>query len=320
MASQLGPFRGTFPDFILGGAMKCGTSSLHSVLAHHPAIFIPDEEVHFFCMDDFVQHPDFLRYAPTRVQFETNQAEKATWYSSFFEPAAPDQLVGEDSTVYLPSPVAPERIRTYLPDVKLLFMLRNPVDRTYSQYWHHVRTGRAVHRFPDELRYGSTSFHLRSFYKPQLERYLETFPREQIKVVLFERFVERPQAVVDEVCSFLGVSGSVDVSEVPSHVRASRSPRFLRLYLLLNYARRGLLNRYDAHLPPTRGTTTNEAALGTRMLRSFYRRLQTLIPEAESYPPMDAEVRDRLAHFYARKNRGLDQLLAVDLSSYWSLP
>ncbi|WP_259082583.1 sulfotransferase [Salinibacter ruber] len=124
------------PDFIIGGAMKCGTSSMHAILSSREDVFIPEGEVHFFTLGDPIQSPETVKFDPERTVFNLNDEKKVEWYRSFFEGADSDQLIGEDSTTYLSSRVAPERIRELLPDVKLIFMLRNPVDRSLSHYRH----------------------------------------------------------------------------------------------------------------------------------------------------------------------------------------
>lgn len=304
---------GRAPDFIIGGAMKCGTSSMHTILSSHEKIYIPDEEIHFFCMDDIVQHPAFIKYDPDRIDFEADVEKKRAWYSSFFESAEENQVLGEDSTVYLASTVAPQRIRRHLPDVKLIFLIRNPVDRTYSHYWHRVLSGRATYQFERELQQGPTLLHLRSYYKPQLERYFDLFPQDQIKVVLFERFTEHTQTVVDEVCSYLGLSRSVDLDTVRTHARASHAPRWLWLFLVLNCVLDPTRDHYDAHLPGM----SNDREETSHPLRRILHLLQRGIPRDESYPPMRAGTRERLARIYAHENDGLGDLIDVDLGKYW---
>jgi hypothetical protein len=305
--------RDALPDFIIGGAMKSATSSLHHLLAQHERVFIPDGEVHFFCMDDLIQHPDFFSVGERdRVpDYERDFGETLEWYRDFFRPAQPHQLIGEDSTLYLAAPDAPRRIADLLPDVKLLFMLRNPVERTYSHYWHRVYTGRAVFPFEQELERGSSHLHLRSFYKPQLERYFDRFPRSQIKVVIFERFVEHTQAVVDEVCSFLDLPGSIDIETADPHSNKSPVPRLFRTQLLFNYLMAGWEDRYDKHLPD------GQQSLSSWFWEGVVHHLRRLNLRAGPRPPMTDAVRARLAQYYGRKNRGLSDLIGTDVSQYW---
>lgn len=102
------------PDFIIGGAMKSGTSSLHQILDSHPDIFIPDRELHFFNMDCLIQHEGFHHYNEskdvwTAQTMHSDPDSMWNWYQSKFQ--GKEGLVkGEDSTTYLASAIAAERI------------------------------------------------------------------------------------------------------------------------------------------------------------------------------------------------------------------
>jgi hypothetical protein len=303
------------PDFIIGGAMKCATSSLHHLLAQHEQVYLPAGETHFFCVDDPVQHPDFFfpARAPSRrsPNYDRDVGTNLEWYKQRFEPASSDQCVGDYSSTYLPAPKAPQRINALVPGVKLIFMLRNPVDRTYSHYWHRVKTGRAVHRFEHELQHGPSTLLLRSFYKPQLARYLDVFPRDHVKTILFERFVDHTQAVVDEVCSFLGLETTVDVAGADAHQNQSPVPRWPGLQLLFNYCTTGVETRSEDDLPyPAKPQSTY-------VLQGLVHHLRQLNLAPGRPPPMKDSVRACLEQILTRKNRGLGDLLGVDLSTYW---
>jgi hypothetical protein len=307
------------PDFIIGGAMKCGTTSMHLMLSSREDVFIPRSEVHFFAMGDLIQSAGIITLDPGRTRFDLGSEEKMGWYKSFFKNARSEQLVGEDSTTYLPSRLAPERIRELLPDTKLIFMLRNLVDRTYSHYRHMVNRGRATKTFEQELIHGSSTLHLRSFYKPQLERYYKLFPREQIKVVLFERFVEETQTVMDEISSYLGLSGSVDVGEKNrTHANTSWYPGWPRTYLMINYILGERAGRSRSHWPgETSENRISDTGFAKDLLRSLLFRLRRMIPKQESFPSIDDSLRQRLTQLYARKNQGIGKLVDIEVGEYW---
>ena len=101
------------PDFLIIGAQKCGTSSMFAYLNQHPQMKLPDvKEIHFF---------------------DLNYSNGLDWYTSHFPPASLSHrmVTGEASPYYLFHPHVPERVRLHCPDVKLVVMLRNPVDRAY---------------------------------------------------------------------------------------------------------------------------------------------------------------------------------------------
>jgi hypothetical protein len=304
---------GNLPDFIIGGAMKSATSSLRHILAHHNCVFIPGEEIHFFCMDDPIQHRNhFFPGSDVSGQipnYDRDLEENLKWYKQFFRPATPEQWIGEDSTIYLAAPEAPHRIARLVPEVKLIFMLRNPVDRAYSHYWHRVRKGRAVFTFPGELQRGPGTLLLRGFYKTQLERYFSVFRHSQIKVVLFERFIEHTQAVLDEICSFLGLPSTVDTSAVETHHNKSTVPRWVRGQLLANYFV-PKERPHCEHRPPL-------STFGAWVRQKISNGIRQANLKQGSPPPMSQEVRERLGQIFADVNQGLSDLIGVDLGNYW---
>ena len=307
-----------FPDFIIGGAMKAGTSTLRGVLAAHPGILIPDREVHFFCLDDITQHPDFpgpVRGRWHHLDYERDLESNVAWYAAIFEHARPDQLVGEHSTVYLASPRAVGRMARLVPAVKLIFLLRDPVMRAYSHYWHLVRAGRAVHGFERTLRYGPASLLTRGFYKPQIEAYLQRFPREHVKILVFEEFVRDVQQGVDDVVRFLGLPSRLSVGGIDTHRHRGQVPRFRRLQLMQNRLFRGVLaecNRPDLPNVPRLPLTPSQ-----RLAVAVDRGLRRLNPPSRGDRGPRPETQAFLERVFARENAGLSELLGIDLARHW---
>ena len=311
------------PDFLIIGAMKAGTSSMHHLLGSHPGVFIPDGEIFFFDLDELECHHDFPVGADGEWidrDFEKNFEEYLPWYRSFFEEAPGDALVGEDSTTYAVSKLAPERISEVLGDVKLIHMMRHPADRAYSHYWHLLRTGRATKTFEDRLRTAPHGFMKYGYYRENLERYLEYFDRSQLKCVVFERFVERTQTVVDEVCDHLGVDAAVDVAEAESHQNRAKIPKMRGLKRYLNDVDPTREEfRYNSHLPGG----PDKSSAGPGPIRQLRRAVHgvlddvTMIGADRSYPPMEEATRQYLTSEFKRHNRGLSSLVGRDLSEWW---
>ncbi len=311
------------PDFIIIGAQKSGTSSLHNVLAQHPDVFIPKGEIFFFDVDDIEQHPDF--FVPTRDgwvdhDFDANLDRYLQWYRRLFEGARDGQLRGEDSTTYLASKVAPARIGSLAPRTKLVAMLRDPVKRAYSHYWHTVATGRATMTFERTLSRRPGNILRRGFYAEQIERYLRHVPKENLKVLLFEEFAKEPQRCVDEVCAFLGLGTSVDLDAVDGHRNAARAPLSLRGRLLANAALRPLLVKsYKRKIPFMPGYAPDSVT--SRVERHpMFERLSDWFEDARprrSYPPMREDTREFLEGLYRRRNASLPDLLDRDLDAWW---
>jgi Sulfotransferase domain len=187
--------RGRLPDFIIIGSMKAGTTSLYEYLRVHPDVFMPSvKELDFFVS-------------------ELNWRRGLDWYASRFA-SAPNgtACVGEASTSYTKYPRyegVPGRIRAHLPDVRLVYSVRDPVERVRSHHQHNVKLGeerepidRAIRNNPAYLDY--------TRYATQIERYLEHFPRDRILVITAEALRHDRRATVARVCDFLGIRADLD--------------------------------------------------------------------------------------------------------------
>ena len=178
------------PTFIVIGAMKAGTTSLFHYLIDHPQVFMsPLKEVDFFVE-------------------EQNWHRGIDWYERQFENADADALaIGEASTIYTKYPVyrgVPERISEHLPDVRLIYVVRDPIDRLRSHFQHRTLVGNE--RLPlAEALATDPSYVDMSRYGMQLERYLEHFPREQICVITSEALKTDRADTVKQVFRFIGV-------------------------------------------------------------------------------------------------------------------
>ena len=176
------------PDFLVIGAMKCGTTTLAAQLAAQPGIFMTTPKEPEFFSDD--------------VNFHKGRH----WYESLFAAAAPDALKGEASTGYTKLPTYPEaleRIATLLPSVRLIYLIRNPLDRLVSHYIHEWTMGviscdlaTALSRHPELIEYGR--------YARQIQPYLEAFGPERILLLTMEGMRSRPQDTLTHATTFLG--------------------------------------------------------------------------------------------------------------------
>lgn len=305
----------SLPDFIIGGAAKSGTSTLHWLLDSHPDVFIPRREIHFFDIDDVEQHPDFVIsgtdgwYTP---DYASNFDRYMDWYKTFFEDAKPGQLIGEDSTTYLASSKAPERIRNVLPDVKLIFLLRDPVERTYSQYWQRVANGLMTQSFQKALRDDLYSLVQRSLYKNQVEQFLDVFPREQIKFILFENFIEDVEGTMDELSDFLEIDNHFDLSDEKTVYNKTLYPESVKLQLWCNQKLRWFSgSSYSSHLPDAPDVKPS-------VLRKIFRKvIFKLNMNSETKPPLRKRTRKFLERFFRKENRGLGDLLSLDFQGKW---
>lgn len=305
------------PDFILVGAMKSGTTSLHHALASHPQIFIPRGEIHLFTIDDIEQYPQGSGSGNGGWIYQNFYAffpEYARWYQDLFANAAPGQLLGEDSTTYLSSKIAMDRIAAHLPNTKLLVMLRDPVERLYSHYWQWVRTYRAIYSLEDTIRFQHGNLVQRSLYEEQLRYCFARVDRERVKVVVFEEFVADQKPVLDSVLRYLGIAGASENMLRRQHSNRGTVPRSLQLALWKNRLLRDLYGRqYRGRAP--RLPAAERLPSATRAALAFFRLIN---PEhGHQPPPMKAETREFLSRFLLDRNAGLPDLLGMDLARYW---
>lgn len=193
------------PDFIIGGGARCATTWLHHTLDLHPGVhmaqpFVPEPK--FFYVDEVFQRGVDYYYR--------------TWFAGVPEGLA----AGEKSTAYLESPVVPARMHAVLPEIKLVFILRNPVYRAFSNYLWSVTNGKETEDFttalalederertlPKALRYARPhAYFSRGLYADFLERYFSLFPRDRILCLKYEDIAENPQGPLRAVHEFLGV-------------------------------------------------------------------------------------------------------------------
>lgn len=198
----------TLPNFIVIGAAKAGTTALYWYLAEHPAIFMsPVKETNYFAFGTDAQG-HWLYGDPEHHQFPIRSQSQ---YEALFAEAGNATAIGEASPIYLECPQAAARIRSLIPDARLICALRHPVDRAYSDYLMFLRsqgrrlepTRELVPSAPWAQR-DSRWMQLGKYYQ-QLSRYYEAFPGERISPFLFDDLKPSPAGVMQRLYGFLGV-------------------------------------------------------------------------------------------------------------------
>ncbi len=191
------------PNFLVIGAARCGTSSFCAGLDAHPDVFFSDpKEPFFFCHDD-------------------NYEKGLEWYASFFDRAGDAAAVGEGSTTYsklVQFPHAAERVARDLPDAKLIYLVRHPLEQIASHYVvlrsHRIRvreTGATVSEsFAESVRHVPVLIDTALYWK-QISAYREHFPDERILILFFEDYKRDPADVLRRAFGFLGVDPEVSL-------------------------------------------------------------------------------------------------------------
>lgn len=191
----------TLPNFLVIGAMKAGTTSLYEYLRLHPQVYVPDtKELNFFLAEYAGTHP-------LRPPEQTNWRRGLDWYASQFRASAGATAIGEVSPNYTKFPHypgAPERIHDLIPDVRLIYVVRHPLERLRSHYLHDVSIGRQ--RSPlREVVFDDTRYIDASRYAMQIERFERFFDPDRILLLTSEELRSHPHTSVDRILAFVGV-------------------------------------------------------------------------------------------------------------------
>jgi hypothetical protein len=307
------------PDFIIAGAMKCGTSSLHTILSGHPKIFIPDKEIFFYDLDDYEQHPAFFAYEGNEwhyPKFEENLDEYLSWYSSFFDSAPDGSVIGEDSTTYIASKIGARRIAEINPEAKIIIMLRDPASRSYSHYFHNVRAGRSSMNFEESMKFEDGNILRRSYYKEQIENFLEYVSTDQIEFVIFEEFIADMDNVLENIVSFIGVDPALlNLEDVNTHTNKHNAKLSAGVNLWKNkLIKKKLMKRYYGHLPWT-SSISNTSKINNRVIIEKIHK--AVNPPRSQKPKMKIETHAFLDNYLKARNNGIEDLLGKQIDKYW---
>jgi hypothetical protein len=244
-----------FPDFFIIGAPKAGTTALHTALACHPQLFMsPVKEPKFFLCDG--PPPD--HGGPGDAHSYREWIWRPEAYERLFDRAPPGGRRGESTPFYLSDFAAHRRIHAAVPDARLIAILRDPVDRAYSN-WAHLwadgleTIGDFLAACDEETRRTEAGWapiwrYLENgLYGRQLRHLTELFPRDQLHIIRYRSLVDEPQATLDAVCGFLGVDQGA-LTEVPAKNVGGYVPSTLTTQILRTAFRHGA--NVGSHFPP----------------------------------------------------------------------
>ncbi len=283
----------TLPNFLVCGAGKAGTTTLWQVLRGHPEVFMPArKEPNFFISASYPR---------------STYHRGITWYESLFADASGKKAVGESSQAYFFDPESPRLIHRHVPDARLLFSLRDPVERMYSHYWQERKRGETLPPFAELVATRLPPFDRlvrTSRYATHLARYLDLFLRKQILCLRYEERRDDTDKALRRTCEFLGIApdGLGDVHgrryNPAARPRSDAVERVLRSRGLLRVARAFVPGRFVAG--------------GHGLLQ----RLKGLNRLPFTPPPMPQETRARLLEEFRDEIDRLEPLLDWDLTAW----
>lgn len=214
------------PTFIIGGAPKCGTTALWDYLHEHPEVSLASiKEPRFFSTASGNTDLSKNAYGP-RLPGTFNNGFK--WYENLFSTHAKVLALGEASTVYFGDETSPALIKKYIPEVRLIFLLREPVARLYSHYWQEFKLGWDLPPFDELYHTNHPRFQYYcqvSAYRTNLERYFVHFTKEQILVLLQEDLIAKPEQILSRVYSHIGVNNTFRPSNLGQRFNQQQTPR-----------------------------------------------------------------------------------------------
>lgn len=294
------------PNFVILGAQKSATTFVLRCLGEHPQVFMVPDEV--FCFED----PEYARFDPRELE-------------RLFEGATGQTAFGIKRADYLAKPIVPARIHRHLPGARLIAVLREPVARALSAYFYYVKLGLLpvlpldegmallldrtmppeYSRAPDILEYGR--------YQPQLERYLELFPRDRLLILVQEELARDNAGAMRSVYDFLGV----DADFAPRGVGRSSNPGVYSMTRLRWLARRNrFMYRYDGE--HSRAERRRLSPLGLAWAGSITLLDRLLLSRlfGNPRPALRASLRERLEALYAPDVEALERLLGRALPDW----
>jgi hypothetical protein len=295
------------PNFIIIGAPRAGTTSLYHYLRQHPQIVMSR-----------VKETNYFAYLASQFETDHKIAPRSNWvvtspaeYEALFDAKKDTKAIGEASPFYSYAPGVPQQIKTHIPDVKLILIVRNPIERAYSTYLKNRREGTETRSFEDALAQEiqnpskvvcSENYYIRAgMYFEHIIRYRNHFDKSQLKIVFQEDLQNTPLQVLEDIFGFLGVDTafSPDVSV-----------------------------RFNEAMPPLVVKKTS----GRQLMKSLTRRIREYLPQklyfsllniqyavnkkVAVYPALPTSLRALLRDHYMQDVQNLQNLLERDLS-HW---
>ena len=295
------------PNFLIVGAAKSGTTALYHYLGQHPEVFLsPIKETNFFAQKgkkiDFHGPKDNLgnhRKTITEIVDYNNQ----------FINVADEKAIGEICPSYLYFKDAPKNIKEHIPDAKIIVILREPVSRAFSAWVHLTRDGREYLSFNDAIAdekrrikdnwAGIWHYKEAGKYYGQLRRYYDSFPKENIKVIIYEDFKKDPLVVYKVICDFIGVKNSFEPNMTVKHNTGSLSNS---QFLTNLFMKPNILKSLFRIICPS--------FLRKKIEQIFFR--ANLI----NTPIISKENNNRLRLLYSKDIERLEELINIDLNDW----
>jgi hypothetical protein len=296
----------TYPNFVIIGPPKTGTTALFTILGQHSQIqFSRIKEPGFFLAED--ERNPFGN--PKSGQYTIDDLAV---YLSLFNLADQVLAYGEASTLYFFSSQAAKTMHAFNPDMRIISVLRNPIDRAYSEYLMYSLNQRETRSFAEAIAaeiqgpkqvqsWQPTGNYLRrGLYTTYLKAYIQLFPREQMNILLHDALLQYPEQTIDSLVGFLGLP--IEPLNTDQTINKSGMPRLPFMDRL--FFKPNALKDSVKHFVP-------------HSLRRTIR--HTVRNKGLSKPPMDPEIRIQLLDYYREEINSLEDMLLLDLTAWKSV-
>jgi len=287
-------------DFICIGPERSGTTWLYQCLKEHPEFCLSEpKEVNFFNSSQSFWRKDLMG--------QTNYDKGLEWYEKHFNHCSNKKNVGEITPIYLHSPEVAERIYKTFPDVKIIAILRNPIERLYSHYMYTKLKGFYELSSFEKVIEKEKGFVEESSYFKHLQNYLKYFPREKILVMIYEDIEKSPETFMREVFRFLGANDTF----IPPSVNTTINPAGAVAM------RNKVLSMKDRIKSIPGGNLMinilKRTSLHKKMLNSIATKTGTV---KVNYGRINPDTKKRLFEFYKEDIESLEKFLGRDLA-FW---
>jgi hypothetical protein len=316
------PTGSALPNFFIVGAPKAGTTSLYYYLGQHPDVYVsPVKEPNYFAEEirlgnigaqwqDWAQRENasLQRYllGPMREKKFGGIVSNWTDYLKLFQNVDGEKAIGEASVCYLWSRTAARNIASATPNAKIIMVLRNPIDRAFSQYKQAVANGLIRNSFREQVRKSlnnkSDQFELLNpfldfgLYYEHVKRYTERFPAENLRIYLYEEYKQAPAETLTDIFRFLTVDPQFSPDATEKHLQTSLPRSTWVSFMLKKY---GVWSRVKNAIPGNLIPVVRKLA---------FKRRQT--------PKLDSVDRVQLSNYYREDVSRLSDLIKRDLRAW----
>ncbi|AGL01031.1 sulfotransferase family protein [Desulfoscipio gibsoniae] len=278
------------PNAYLIGAQKAGTTTLAYLLDQHPNISVSKpKETHFFS-NNFYKGIDW--YKSKFINLNNVCIDASTSYSMAALSEGSNLKQSRKQVIDVP-----KRIHSVISDAKFIYILRNPIERTYAGYWHNVRYGREKRNFVEAIKYNPMYLDISNYYG-QLKIWLRYFPIESFKFILFDSLKSNPENVVRECFKHLELDELVDI-DVGDVKNKSYNVSWIgrKINRLMDYQISSVALKF----------------IYDRCSPGVHKKIKTFVSGHKSIPSIEKEEIDIMSEYFWSKNQQLSKLIRMPL-------